>query len=176
MKKSWDKYFIDMIPLISSRSKDRSTKVGCVIVGPDKEIRSTGYNSFPRGMPDDLDKWHERPKKYDVTAHAEVNAIYNLARMGLSAKDCTIYISWFPCCHCTLGILQSGIREIVIDGQNFFEDWNYWKERWEDKIQTSFEMIYFANIPVRIFRSEEEIWEVRSYLQLEEKVQENGSR
>lgn len=47
---SWDNYFIQMAELIASKSKDPSTKVGCVIVGPDNEIRSTGFNGFPRGV------------------------------------------------------------------------------------------------------------------------------
>lgn len=47
---SWDKYFIEMAVLVSTKSKDPSTKVGCVIVGPDNEIRSTGFNGFPRGV------------------------------------------------------------------------------------------------------------------------------
>ena len=52
MSSSWDHYFMDLAKLAASRSKDQSTKLGCVIVGPDREIRSTGYNSFPRGIDD----------------------------------------------------------------------------------------------------------------------------
>ncbi len=48
--KSFDEYFIRMAMLVSTKSKDPSTKVGCVIVGPDNEIRSTGFNGFPRGV------------------------------------------------------------------------------------------------------------------------------
>lgn len=48
--KSFDEYFIRMAMLVSEKSKDPSTKVGCVIVGPDNEIRSTGFNGFPRGV------------------------------------------------------------------------------------------------------------------------------
>jgi len=48
--KSWDNYFISMAMLVASKSKDPSTKVGCVIVGPDNEVRSTGFNGFPRGV------------------------------------------------------------------------------------------------------------------------------
>lgn len=46
----WDTYFINMAMLVAKKSKDPSTQVGCVIVGPDKEIRSTGFNGFPRGV------------------------------------------------------------------------------------------------------------------------------
>ena len=35
-----------------------------VIVGKNKEIVSTGYNSFPRGINDNLKERQERPEKY----------------------------------------------------------------------------------------------------------------
>lgn len=47
---NWKQYFIDLTLVVASKSKDPSRQVGCVIVGPDKEIRSTGFNGFPRGV------------------------------------------------------------------------------------------------------------------------------
>ena len=73
----WNSRFMDLARLVAGWSKDTSTKVGCVIIGPDKEIRSTGYNGFPRGVDDTIPAGHERPAKYDFTEHAERNAIYN---------------------------------------------------------------------------------------------------
>jgi dCMP deaminase len=43
---TWDEYFCRMLKLVAFKSKDPSTKVGAIIVGPDKEIRSTGYNGL----------------------------------------------------------------------------------------------------------------------------------
>ena len=45
---SWDQKFLQLAFNIAEWSKDRSTKVGCVIVGPNNEIRSTGYNGMCR--------------------------------------------------------------------------------------------------------------------------------
>jgi len=47
MGETWDQYFLRMASLVASRSKDRSSKVGAVVVGPDNEVRSVGYNGFP---------------------------------------------------------------------------------------------------------------------------------
>ena len=104
-------YFIKLADVVAEKSKDRSTKVGVVVVGPDREIRSTGYNGFPRGINDDIDERHERPAKYDWTEHAERNAVYNAARMGQSLKDCTMYFNWepCPCVDCARAIIQAGI-------------------------------------------------------------------
>ena len=52
---SWDQYFMTLAYLVSMRSKDDSTHIGAVIVGPDNEVRSMGYNGFPRGIQDWID-------------------------------------------------------------------------------------------------------------------------
>ena len=38
--------------LAAMKSKDASSKIGAVIVGHDREIRSLGYNGIPRGVHD----------------------------------------------------------------------------------------------------------------------------
>ena len=48
---------------IGQWSKDPSRKVGCVIVGPDNEVRATGFNGFPRGADDTLADRQHRPAK-----------------------------------------------------------------------------------------------------------------
>jgi dCMP deaminase len=98
---------------IADWSKDRSSKVGCVIVGPSNEIRSTGFNGFPRGVADDISERLTRPEKYLWTEHAERNAIYNAARAGISLEGCTMYLPWFPCAACARAIIQSGICRLV---------------------------------------------------------------
>jgi dCMP deaminase len=113
---SWDRYFIGLAQYVSGKSHDRATKIGCVIVGPDNEIRSTGYNGFPRGLDDKLESRHERPEKYLWTEHAERNAIYNAARMGTALKDCRAYVSSsFVCMDCARGLVQSGITEVICE-------------------------------------------------------------
>jgi dCMP deaminase len=110
---NWDDYFMGLAGFVSKKSKDRSTKVGCVIVGPDNEIRTTGYNNFPRGVNDDVKERHQRPEKYFWTEHAERNAIYAAARVGTPLKGCRAYLPWFPCMDCARALVQSGIVEVV---------------------------------------------------------------
>lgn len=61
----WDRYFIKMAMLVASKSKDPSTKVGCVIVGPDNEVRSTGFNGFPRGVTETAEGSRHLPGKFE---------------------------------------------------------------------------------------------------------------
>jgi dCMP deaminase len=109
----WDRRFMSLAMHIASWSKDPSTKVGCVIVGPDNEVRSTGYNGFPRGARTDIAERFERPLKYRWTEHAERNAIYNAARVGISVLGCRMYLPWFPCMDCARAIVQAGIGTLV---------------------------------------------------------------
>src|SRR5690349_7537513 len=104
----WDSRFMELALLVGSWSKDRSRQVGCVVVGPDNEIRSTGYNGFPREVDDSVEARHVKPAKYRWTEHAERNAIYNACLIGTPLKGCKMYLSWFPCMDCARAIAQSG--------------------------------------------------------------------
>lgn len=111
----WDSYFFNIAYAVSLKSKDQHTKIGCVIVGPDNEIVSTGYNSLPRGANDFVPERYERPEKYNWMSHAERNAIFNAARVGIPTKGCAMYMSCgMPCIDCMHAIVQSGIKEIYL--------------------------------------------------------------
>lgn len=110
---NWDQYFISILYLVAMKSKDEKTQNSSIIVGPDNEIRSTGYNSFPRGINDDVPERQERPEKYFWHEHGERNAIYNAARIGVSTKNCKMYVTGIPCMDCARAIVQSGIIEVI---------------------------------------------------------------
>ena len=109
----WDARFMGLARHVGSWSKDRSTKVGCVIVGPSNEVRAIGYNGFVRGLDDDDQARHERPAKYQWTEHAERNAIYHAAQAGIALGGCRMYLPWFPCMDCARAIVQCGLVELV---------------------------------------------------------------
>ena len=110
----WDEYYLDICRAVAARSKDPNTQLGCIIVGPAHEIRSTGYNSFPRGIRDDVPERLVRPTKYLWIEHAERNAICNAARCGTPLEGCTLYVEIMPCMDCARAIVQAGIREVIV--------------------------------------------------------------
>jgi dCMP deaminase len=116
---NWDNKFIALANLIKTWSKDRSTKVGSVIVGKNNEVISLGYNGFPRGYDDNLEENHLRPTKYFLTIHSEINSITLAARNGISLEGKTIYITLFPCSECAKAIIQSGITRVVCPKPDF---------------------------------------------------------
>ena len=109
----WNLRFMEMAKLIATWSKDNSTKVGCVIIGPDKEVRSMGFNGFPRGVNDDIPQRWTRPIKYEYVVHAEVNAVLNAARNGTNLSRAILYVTMPPCMRCAGAIIQAGIKEVI---------------------------------------------------------------
>ena len=148
MTTKWDLRFIGLAQHISTWSKDPSTKVGCVVVGEDREIRSTGFNGFPRGINDDEDRLMDREKKYPLICHAEENAIMHAARIGVSLKDSTAYVTWPPCSRCARSLIQAGIKEIV------YPETGKIPERWIEDFTISDNMLNEAGVAVRSIKLE----------------------
>ena len=144
---NWDEYFINIAHQIKLKSKDQKTHIGVVIVGKDNEIVSTGYNSFPRGINDDLQERQERPEKYYWFEHAERNAIYNAARIGVSTLNTTMYMTCdISCADCARGIINAGISKIVFSKSN-----KPWNTIWKDSAERSIQMFKEAGIDVKYF-------------------------
>ena len=117
---SWEDYFMGLAHLSALRSKDPNTQVGACIIDNEKKVVSIGYNGMPRGCNDEEFPWEREggflDTKYAYVVHAELNAILNSPR---SVKDCTLYVSLFPCNECAKAIIQSGIKKIVYESDKY---------------------------------------------------------
>jgi dCMP deaminase len=132
----WDLHFLSLAMSHARMSKDPSTRVGAIIVGPDLEIRSAGFNGFPRGVLDEELRLEQKHIKYKLMVHAELNAILAAARIGTPIKGCSLYVSaidhedtpWGgpPCIRCMVEIVQAGIVEVIGQPKNFIVP------RWEE--------------------------------------------
>ena len=117
----WDTYFMGFAKHAARKSKD-STQVGAALVGPDREVRLTGYNGPPRGVAD-LPHRRERPTKYLYASHAEANLIAFAAREGIRTSGCTVYVTHFPCSACARTLIQAGITHVHVgDGKTSMPD------------------------------------------------------
>ena len=132
---------------IAGWSKEHGRKVGAVIVGPDNEVRATGFNGFPRGVNDDIEDRHRRDNgaKYIWSAHAEVNAVCNAARVGVPLKGCRIYSLLYPCVDCAKVIIQSGLGEVIAPQPDFGD------LKWGEDFKNASIMLAEANVNVRCF-------------------------
>jgi len=142
---SWDDYFMSMVYLVASKSKDRRTHIGAVIVGEDNEIKTTGYNSFVRRLDDNIPERQEKPEKFYWFEHAERNAIYNATLIGTSLKGCKMYTNGIPCMDCARGIIQAGILEVIVD-----EEWNKDNsKRWSEHAKRTIQMFKETSVKLR---------------------------
>jgi len=105
----WDTYFLRIADVVATRSPDRGTQHGCVIVDSDRRIVSTGYNGPVAGLRDEAIPL-TRPAKHDWIIHAEDNAAL-FARPDLAG--CTVYVTGLPCTACLRRLLQAGVTRIV---------------------------------------------------------------
>lgn len=141
---NWHVYFLGIVKAVAQKSKDESTKIGAVIVGPDKEIRSTGFNGFSRGInEEDKLRWN-RPVKYQRIVHAEQNAIYNAAKVGTPTDECVLYVSGTPCTECAKAVIQAGIKAVVYPIDHPFKQ----RADWSKDMQFAHEMLSEAGVSV----------------------------
>jgi dCMP deaminase len=110
----WDRRFFGLCSLVGSWSEDKSRQIGAVIVGNANEVRACGFNGLPRGVNGSVDDRHSREagEKYHWFEHAERNAIYNAARIGVAVSGCRMYVSLHPCAECARAIIQVGIISV----------------------------------------------------------------
>lgn len=107
----WDLRYLEMAKLVSSWSKDPSTKTGAVIVRPDNSVASVGYNGFPRGIEDTPERYDNRELKYSLIVHCEMNAVLSA---HTNVQGNTLY-TWpfLSCDRCSVHMIQSGITRVV---------------------------------------------------------------
>lgn len=129
----WNRRFLELTDVIAGWSKDPSRGVGALIVTSTHQIVATGFNGLPRGF-EDTDDRLQRPNKYDFVVHAELNALIQCARNGVTPIGCTLYSSFSPCVNCAIAIVQAGIERVVTYEVEDSDD------RWRDSIEKSVEV------------------------------------
>jgi len=121
----WDNRYLALAKEVATWSKDPSTQVGTVTVGAKKEVLSLSFNGFPRGIKVTPERYNHRETKYKFVVHAEMNAIYNATYSGTSLDGATLYIYGLPICsECAKGIIQVGIKKVVIEKSKELDNWN----------------------------------------------------
>jgi len=145
---NWDEYFMTQAYLVAMKSKDNSTHCGAIIVDDYNHVISSGYNSFVRGINDDIPERQERPEKYMWFEHGERNAIYSAAFRGISTKGCKIYVTGIPCADCARGIIQAGIKEVIIEERKDFG------KEWEESCKVTLQMFKEADVKLRKMEDE----------------------
>jgi len=115
----WPAYFMMQAVMLASRSTCTRLHVGAVVVKDGRMIAS-GYNGSVSGTPHCSEVGDLVVDGHCIRAvHAEQNALLQLAKMGIAADGAEIYVTDFPCVHCTKFLLQAGIGKI-----NYLRNYN----------------------------------------------------
>ncbi|MFJ9964252.1 deoxycytidylate deaminase [Streptomyces avermitilis] len=120
----WDAYFLAGARWAASRADCTRSQVGAVLVNASNEVRGTGYNGAPAGVPGCLTEgacprgqltYGECAANSDysncVADHAERNAIRHAPANELPGS--TLYVTREPCPACWTLIRAAGIRRVV---------------------------------------------------------------
>ena len=124
MTQKWDRRFLKLAEDVSTWSKDPRRKIGAVAIDPvDRRVLSTGYNGFPKWIRDDPERMNHHESKSKYIIHAELNCIFNAVYTGVSLRDTTLYVYGLPpCVECAKGIIQVGIRRVVLEYDTTTDD------------------------------------------------------
>ncbi|KAL7405139.1 hypothetical protein ABVT39_024272 [Epinephelus coioides] len=140
-------YFMAVAVLSAQRSRDPSTQVGACIVNQENKVVGVGNNGMPNGCDDAQLPWARSDadplkNKYLYVCHAELNAIMN--KNSADLRDCTIYVTLFPCNECAKLIIQAGIMNVV-----------YLSDKYRDSKETvaSKKLLKAAGIQCRMFKT-----------------------
>ena len=111
-RESWDQYFMKLASNVAERSTCERATVGAVLV-KDHRIIATGYNGSISGDPHCDEAGHLMRDGHCIrTLHAEMNAVLQCALNGVSTREATVYVTFFPCLNCTKALIQAGVSRI----------------------------------------------------------------
>ncbi len=120
----WDEYFLEIMRTVGKRGTCDRSRTGAVLV-KNKQIIATGYVGAPAGCPTCDEEGHLIKVVYDErggqhkhcvrTTHAEMNAIAQSAKRGVSCEGGTIYCHMEPCLDCTKLLINAGITRVVCE-------------------------------------------------------------
>ncbi len=113
---------MEITQAVAKRATCDRGRTGCIIVR-NKQILATGYVGSPMGLPHCDEVGHQMKSVTHEdghtsqhcmrTAHAELNAIAQAAKLGIALDGATIYCRLAPCPTCTKTIINVGIKRVV---------------------------------------------------------------
>jgi dCMP deaminase len=147
---SKDDYYLNIAKQVADRCTCFRNKGGAIIVRDD-QIVSTGYIGAPRKTKDCFERGFCLRDKMNVphgqryelcrSVHAEMNAIINAARAGVSLLGGDVYIfcydrDGFPCFMCKKMMVNAGLSRVICstkDGNYKIFQVEDWIKDWQKK-------------------------------------------
>jgi dCMP deaminase len=141
----WDRRFCELAKFVSEWSKDPNAKVGAVVFSRRGGDISIGYNGFPIGVEDSVERLQDPDIKLELIVHAEQNA---LIAAGSRTAGSTLYVWGKPiCARCAGSTIQAGVKRIVaLDPESVDQD-----SKWRASGVYAYQMFVEAGIEVDFY-------------------------
>lgn len=137
--------------LAYDESTDTSTKNGALLIDPVTRIVLVGgVNAFVNPDMASDPRNYERPRKYQVTEHAERMVIYNSAKRGICTKGLIMVCPWACCPDCARAIVLAGIPLVVAHKQIYDKT----PDRWREEIDVGLEILEGGGVTYNLLDSE----------------------
>jgi len=112
----WRLLFREAYQFAYKHSNDISTFTAAILVNDKLERLVIASNGFPDGTKK-IEGWDQKPKKDQISNHAERAVVYKAARIGVKTAGLTMLMPWVPCFPCANAIIYSGIKTLVCHKQ-----------------------------------------------------------
>lgn len=105
----YDKLYMDFAIRAAAESKCPRKQVGCCIL-LESGVISVGFNGMNSGGQNEWE-WSETGNPEVI--HAELNSLGKLLEQGISAKGCTVYVTYSPCLECAKLLVRAKAKRVV---------------------------------------------------------------
>jgi len=90
------------------------------------------------------------PFKGKVIIHAEVNAILNAVKFGVSTIGSTAYVTYHPCATCASVLIGAGIQKVICPPPH------HGSPKWAEDFKMASDLMVEAGVPVLYYPSKDE--------------------
>ena len=145
MSLDWQK-LLKITYLEAQKSTNPSTQNAAILADDKENVVLSAVNSFPEGVAETQERQTKKPLRYKFSVHAERNVLYKAARLGIKTKGLTLVCPWATCSDCAQGIIQAGIRRLVVHKQALNRSGH-----WQKNIKLAFTMLREAGVEIVVF-------------------------
>lgn len=137
----------------AENSPDPSTQNGAILATVNGEPLwgTSACNEFPFGVKYSDERWLRPPDghKYDFIEHAERNAIYAAARVGIETRGLVMFCPWAACSDCARAIIQARLSKLVTLPPEVSDAST--PDRWSASISIAMTMLEESPVEVEFF-------------------------
>lgn len=144
MSTDW-RSFLKTAYLKARESHNPSTQNGAVLINDAGKVLISAVNGFPNGVAETKER-QIKPLRHKFSVHAERNALYQAAKLGIKTNGLIMVCPWATCSDCAQAIIQTGVIRLVVHKQALEKSGS-----WKKNIALAFEMLREAGVELMIY-------------------------